>query len=114
MGLRPRALPLRRTGHAALRRAKAAPAGPLKPLNPDASGVADEPAWPGEGQYLFAVGGMPDANYITGPTYLLNWGIETTDKVSFRRVRAEAIAFTEMILRLGRTPRRELRRYTLS
>ena len=49
---------------------------------------------------------MPTANYITGPTYLLNWGITTTDKVNFSRVRAEAIAFTEMILRLGRTPRR--------
>ena len=88
----------------ALRRAKAAPAGVLKPLNPNASGVADEPAWPGEGQYLFAVGGMPTSNYITGPTYLLNWGITTSDKVNFGRVRAEAIAFTEMILRLGRTP----------
>ena len=93
----------------ALRRAKAAPAGVLKPLNPNASGVADEPAWPGEGQYLFAVGGMPTSNYITGPTYLLNWGITTSDKVNLGRVRAEAIAFTEMILRLGRTPRRKLR-----
>ena len=59
--------------------------------------------------YLFAVGGMPTANYITGPTYLLNWGITTTDKVNLKRVRAEAIAFTEMILRLGRTPRGKLR-----
>jgi Peptidase family M28 len=99
--------------YAALRRAKAAPSGPLKPLNPDASGVANDPAWPGEGQYLFAVGGIPDANYITGPTYLLNWGITTTDKVNHRRVRAEAIAFTEMILRLGRTPRRKLRTFNL-
>ncbi|MET0510466.1 MAG: PA domain protein [Thermoleophilaceae bacterium] len=97
------------TSFTALKRAKAAPAGVLKPLNPDASGVADEPAWPGEGQYLFAVGGMPTANYITGPTYLLNWGITTTDKVNFKRVRAEAIAFTEMILRIGRTPRGKLR-----
>ena len=65
------------------------------------------------GAYLFGVGGMPTANYITGPTYLLNWGITTTDKVDFSRVRTEAIAFTEMILRLGRTPRGQLRRYTL-
>jgi hypothetical protein len=41
------------------------------------------------------------SNYITGPTYLLN------------RVRREAMAFTEMILRLGRTPGRRLERYTL-
>ena len=41
------------------------------------------PVWPGEGQYLYGVGGIPTANYITGPTYLLNWGITTTDKVDF-------------------------------
>jgi hypothetical protein len=97
----------------ALKRAKAAPAEVLKPLSPNASGVADNPAWPGEGQYLFARGGMPDANYITGPTYLLNWGIKTLDRANHNRVRAEAIAFTEMILRLGRTPRSKLRTYTL-
>ena len=56
---------------------------------------------------------MPTSNYITGPTYLLNWGITTTDKVNHNRVRAEAIAFTEMVLRLGRTPGRKLERYTL-
>jgi len=67
--------------------------------------------WPTSrrGQYLFAVGEMPTSNYITGPTYLLNRGIRTTDMVNFKRVRAEAIAFTEMILRLGRTPRGKLR-----
>jgi hypothetical protein len=97
----------------ALRRADAAPAGVIRPLDPDASGLPNDPAWPGEGQYLFAGGGIPTANYITGPTYLLNWGIATTDKVSFRRVRNEAIAFTEMILRLTRTPRRDLHAYTL-
>jgi hypothetical protein len=70
-------------------------------------------AWPGEGQYLFAGGGMPDANYITGPTYLLNWGIKTVHKCDHRQLRAEAMAFTEMILRLGQTPRDQLRAYTL-
>ncbi len=45
--------------------------------------------------------------------YLLNWGIKTTDKANHDRVRAEAIAFTEMILRLGRTSRASLRVYTL-
>ena len=98
---------------AALKRAEASPAAVLKPLNPKASGRPDDAAWPGEGQYLFAVGGMPDANYITGPTYLLNWGITTADKVDLKRVRAEAIAFTEEILRLSRTPRAMLRKYDL-
>jgi hypothetical protein len=47
-------------------------------------------------------------------TYLLNWGIKTVDKVDYRRVRAEAIAFTEMILRLGRAPADQLATYTLT
>ena len=92
----------------ALVRADAAPGFVLRPLNPNASGDPNDPAWPGEGQYLFAVGGISDANYITGPTYLLNWGITTTEVVDFNRVRAEAIAFTEEILRLGRTPADQL------
>ena len=73
----------------------------------------NDAAWPGEGQYLFARGKLADANYITGPTYLLNWGITTSDKLDFHRMRAQAIAFTEMILRLGRTPRSKLITYTL-
>jgi len=99
--------------YAALVRGNAAPAGVLKPLNPNASGDPNDAVWPGEGQYLFARGGIPTSNYITGPTYLLNWGITTTDKVDFDRVRAEAIGFTEMILRLGRTPREELGTFDL-
>ncbi len=73
----------------------------------------NDPAFPGEGQYLFADGGMPVAKYITGPTYLLNWGITTTDKVNFNRVRAEAMSFTEMIPRMGRSSRKGLTTYTL-
>ena len=93
----------------ALVKAKAKPAGVLRPLNPGGTGTSDDAVWPGEGQYLFGIGGIPTANYITGPTYLLNWGVDTTDKVIFRRVRNEAIAFTDMILRLGRTSRSRLR-----
>jgi len=101
------------SAYGALVDADAKPAGVLKPLAPEADGITT-PAWPGEGQYLFAVGDIPTANYITGPTYLLNWGITTMDKLDFDRMRAEAIAFTEMILRLGRTSREELRTYDLS
>lgn len=97
---------------AALKSSKSYPAGMLKP-NLKASGTADDPIWGGEGQYLFA-GGITDANYIAGPTYLLNWGIDTTDKIDFPHMRRQAIAFTEMILRLGRTPRKQLNTYTLA
>lgn len=98
---------------AAIKRAATNSGEVLKPLDPTASGVAGNPAWPGEGQYLFAVGGIADANYIAGPTYLLNWGISTVDKLNHHAIRAHAIAFTEMILRLGRTPRDQLTTYTL-
>jgi hypothetical protein len=91
---------------AALAHAKAAPAAVIPPLNRQPTG-ADQPAWPGEGEYLWT-GGVPDANYITGPTYLLNGGIKTTDKIDFTRMRAEAIAFTQMLLKLSRTPPRAL------
>lgn len=97
----------------ALVRGRAKPAGVLRPLDPNAVGHPDEDSWPGEGQYLYTIGGIADANYITGPTYLLNWGIETVSRCDHRKVRAEAIAFTEMILRLGRTPRKQLRSFTL-
>ena len=97
----------------ALRRGRPVPASVLKPLNPDANGTADAAAWPGEGQYLYALGHIADANFITGPTYLLNWGITTKDKCDHAQVRRQAKAFTQEILRLARTPRRRLTTYTL-
>jgi len=87
-----------------------AAAGPglvCNPLNPRPSSI-HVPAWPGEGQYLYNDAGIADANYITGPTYLLNWGIDTVRRTNFDRARNEAIAFTEMALALGRVPRHKL------
>ncbi len=98
--------------HTMLKAANNHPGAVLKPLDPTANGTTT-PTWPGEGEYLFARGGLADANYITGPTYLLNWGIKTTDKLDFHRIRTQAVGFTEMILRLGRTPRQKLTNYTL-
>jgi hypothetical protein len=100
----PRTQALVNASHGALLAAEAAPSAVLRPLS-----EVSEPAWPGEGQYLYAGGGMPDANYITGPSYLLNWGISTQDKIDVPRMRAESIAFTEMVLALTRTAREELR-----
>ena len=73
----------------------------------------DGGTWPAEGQGLWAHAGIPTTNYITGPTYLLNWGIPTVDKLDVRRMRAEAIAFTELLLELSRVPRARLRRLDL-
>lgn len=79
------------------------PSGVLLPLGevlgtPD--GSPNNSFWPGEGQYLQA-GGINDINYITGPTYLLNYGITTDDKVDFERVRAAAISMTDQALNYG-------------
>jgi hypothetical protein len=65
-------------------------------------------AWPGEGQYLWNNGDIATANYITGPTYLLNAGVKTAARVNFNRVRHTAIGFTEMTLALGHVPKAEL------
>ena len=60
---------------------------------------------------LVAAGTRPSGvlKPLAPDAYLLNWGSTTMDKLDFERMRAEAIAFTEMILRLGRTSHDELR-----
>jgi hypothetical protein len=68
-------------------------------------------AWPGDGQPFWAQAGLPSANFITGPTYLLNAGMSTADKTDFAAMRRQAIAFTELVLALGSTPLDELRRH---
>jgi peptidase M28-like protein len=98
----------------ALAQAKAAPAFVIPPLNRNPHGADNDAAWPGEGSYLWrwssTSGGIPDANYITGPTYLLNGGIKTIDKIDFTRMRNEGIAFTQMLLKLSRIAPRTLSR----
>ena len=69
------------------------------------------PGWPGEGQYLFARGGIPTSNYITGPT-------TSSTGASPRRTRSTSTACapkrsrSPKILRLGRTPREHSPRST--
>jgi hypothetical protein len=97
---------------AALRRARAAPSSVIRPYIP-AAGSPDGNGWPAEGTQLWTEGAIPTTNYITGPTYLLNWGIPTTDKFDAALARRETIAFTELLLRLSRVPRSRLRRLDL-
>jgi hypothetical protein len=92
---------------AMLRRAEAAPALVMRPLEENPG--PGQPAWPGEGQYLWADGGIPTANYITGPSYLLNWGVDAAARIDFARMRREAMSFTEMTIQLSRVPRNKLR-----
>ncbi|HEY1590853.1 MAG TPA: hypothetical protein VGF81_03615 [Solirubrobacteraceae bacterium] len=98
--------------YAAIERSRADPASVLRPYvatpgSPDGNG------WPAEGTQLWTMGALPTANYITGPTYLLNWGIPTIDKLDVRQMRREAISFTEMLLALSHQPRAALRTLNL-
>ncbi len=91
----------------ALAQANAGPALALKPYVTNA-GSPNGYGWPGEGTQLWTDGHVMTMNYITGPTYLLNWGIPTIKKCDFTRMRQEAIAFTDMVLGLSRVPRSSL------
>lgn len=78
----------------------------LKPQNPDNVGKdGKDPVWPGEGQYFYQAAKLPTANYITGPYYLLNWGVDTVSKTDFDRMRKLMIAFTQMQLNLSTIPK---------
>ncbi len=97
---------------AALKRAHAAPSAVIRPYV-SAPGSPDGNGWPAEGTGLWTQGAIPTTNYITGPTYLLNWGIPTTDKYDAALARREAIAFTELLVQLSRVPRSRLRKLDL-
>jgi hypothetical protein len=108
----PESSPLVDAAFGALRAAGAAPGSVLRPFVRNARS-RDGNGWPAEGTQLWTDGAIPTANYITGPTYLLNWGIPTADKIDLARMRAEAIAFTGMVLALARVPPARLRRLDL-
>ncbi|GAF50355.1 hypothetical protein [Rhodococcus wratislaviensis] len=57
--------------------------------------------FPGEGTYMYSLGNIPDANYITGPYYLLNAGMPTVDKIDFARMRALSMALVNQTLELA-------------
>jgi hypothetical protein len=69
--------------------------------------------YPAEGNALWTRAGIPTANFITGPTYLFNWGRSTMDKFDAGLMRSQTVAFTEMLLRLSLVPRSRLRRLDL-
>jgi hypothetical protein len=92
---------------AALERAGAGPALALRPYV-SVAGSPNGYGWPGEGTQLWTDGHVMTMNYITGPTYLLNWGIPTLNKCDINRMRREAISFTQMALDLSRASRASL------
>jgi hypothetical protein len=93
---------------AALERAGAAPSSVLRPYVPDPESPTGKTGWPADGTALWTRGSVPTANFITGPTYLLNWGIPTTDKFDAELARREATEFTRLLLELSSVPRDQL------
>jgi hypothetical protein len=68
----------------------------------------DGTRWPGDGEAFWAVAGMPAANFITGPTYLLNAGMSVERFIDVDAIRRQAIAFTNAIMELTRVPLAQL------
>ncbi|HWU33321.1 MAG TPA: hypothetical protein VN108_10620, partial [Marmoricola sp.] len=64
--------------------------------------------YPGEGTYLYSGGNLPNSNYITGPTYLLNAGVPTVDKIDFKAMRSLSMALTKHTLELGAASKAEI------
>ena len=76
----------------------------MRPFLPDQR-APDWVAWPGDGQPWWTMAGLPSANFITGPTYLLSGGISTVDKTDFTAMRRQAMAFTDLIVKLAAAPK---------
>jgi PA domain len=93
---------------AMLRRAEVTRSFVLPPQNPENKGTG-RVVWPGEGQYFWGQGDIPTINYISGPSYLLHWGVNTADRIDYERMRRESISFTQMLLDLSRVPFKDLR-----
>jgi hypothetical protein len=91
----------------ALQRARVTEDRVMRPWSPDQR-APDGLRWPGDGMPFWAVSGLPAGNFITGPAYLLNYGIPMRDKIDIAAMRRQAIAFTDLVLKLGRVPLAQL------
>jgi hypothetical protein len=78
-----------------------------RPFSPDPRSPNGK-RWPGDGEGFWAAAGLPSTNFITGPTYLLNANFDTSKFVDVAALRRQAIAFTDLVLRLTRAPAERL------
>jgi hypothetical protein len=104
----PKVAALIESASAMLRRADVTRSFVLPPQYPENKGTG-RVVWPGEGQYFWGDGDIPSINFISGPSYLLRWGVSTADKTDYERMRRESISSTQMLLELSRVPVDELR-----
>ncbi|MFC0039664.1 Zn-dependent exopeptidase M28 [Actinomadura rayongensis] len=83
----------------------------LRPFLPDTRGESPSGFWwPGDGEGLWRIAGLPSLQLISGPAYLLNAGMPTMRFVDTRAIRRQAVAFTDAVLELTRVPRTDLDR----
>ncbi|MFF1649151.1 hypothetical protein [Streptomyces sp. NPDC058240] len=93
----------------ALVRARVTESRVLRPFVPDTTGRSpDGTTWPGDGGPFWHTAGLPAANFITGPGYLLNVQ-PVMDLIDVAALRRQSIAFTEAVLELAAAPWHELR-----
>jgi hypothetical protein len=88
---------------AALLEAKVTEDRVVRPFSPDPR-APNGKRWPGDGEGFWAAAGLPSLNFITGPTYLLGAGFDTSELVDVAALRRQAIAFTNLVLQLTREP----------
>jgi hypothetical protein len=93
---------------AALQRARVTEDRVMRPWVPTPD-RQEQLAWPGDGEAFWTMGGLAAGNFITGPSYLLNGGMPVADKIDIAAMRRQAIAFLDLVLKLGRTPLAQLR-----
>lgn len=93
----------------ALTASKVTEARVVRPFVPDTTGCSpDGKTWPGDGGPFWHDAGLPSANFITGPNYLLN--VESVlDLIDVSAMRRQLVAFTGAVRELSRTPWSDLR-----
>ena len=94
---------------AALDQAQVTESRVVRPFVPDLTGRSpDGTTWPGDGGPFWHAAGLPSANFITGPGYLLN--VEPVEQfIDVAALRRQLIAFTDAVLTLAATPWEDLR-----
>ncbi|MDN2700841.1 PA domain protein [Janthinobacterium sp. SUN100] len=109
----PRTPALMDASYAMLKQADAAPAFVLPASSLAGDGGPKHAAWPGAGQYLWEAQRIPTVHYITQPTYLLYYGIDSVTRLDYRLMQRQTVALTQMLLDLSRVPYADLRKETV-
>ncbi|MDT0186058.1 hypothetical protein Q9S36_38325 [Microbacterium sp. ARD31] len=81
----------------------------VRPFVPDLTGRSpDGLTWPGDGCPFWHAAGLPAANFITGPGYLLN-AEPVAHLIDIEALRRQLVAFTTAVRELSSVPWKQLR-----